>query len=668
MAAGNAVIGALRVTLGADTAAFETGLKSASSSLSTFAAGVGGAMAAAGAAVVGAVGVVGTAIQKTINDFDTLSKTSQKIGIPVEQLSSLAYAADLADVSFEQLSKGVGKLSKTMVEAAGKPTSEAANAFRALGVSVTDANGKLKSSEVVMADLAGAFEGLKDGPGKTAAAIALFGRAGAELIPLLNGGKEGLQEMSAEAAKFGAIVSTQAGKQAEEFNDNMTRLGYAIKGVIVQTASQLLPTMVNTSAAMVEWAKNSGALDTALTVISSTMKGLVTTGVIVGAVFKTLAEYVSTVSTALGLLLKGEFTKAWGTIQTGVSGVAETAKSSFATIDGLWRGAVTGAAAAASETDKASKAQKDFNFAAMAGKNAVDNFIASQMKGLAGQQAEIATFGMLSGAREAARIQLQALTIASQNHTTITTAQQAQLDLLKQKTSEYAMQLQGLQMTQANLTPAQAFQLEQMKIQALFDAGKISAETYGQAMENAAQRANATWAQAGESIAGSFQQIGQAFGKESKSMALVAKAAGIVQSTISMFVGASKALELPFPANIAAMAAVLAKGAALVASIKGTSVGGFATGGSLTVPGGIGGGDSVRAMVDLQPGEQLDIWRPGEGPGDPRRGAGPAGGTSVVDVRGLSSIKRYTLEEIRAIVAGIEEALPFGVKINVAAG
>lgn len=663
MSAGNAVIGALRAVLGIDTAQFETGLKSANSSLAGFGVAVAGVAAAAATAFAAAGGAIGVALQKTINDFDTLSKTSQKIGIPVEQLSGLAYAADLADVSFEQLTKGVGKLSKTMVEAASKPTSDAANAFRALGVSVTDANGKLKSSEVVMGDLAGAFEGLKDGPGKTAAAIALFGRAGAELIPLLNGGKEGLQEMSAEAAKFGAIVSTQAGKQAEEFNDNMTRLGYAIKGVIVQTATQLLPTMVNASAAMVDWAKNSGVLETALNVVSSAMKGLVTSGVIVGAVFKTLQEYVATLSTSLGLLLSGEFSKAWERMRAGVSGIAETAKSSFDTIDGLWRGTVTGAAAAVSETDKATKAQKDFNFAAMAGKNAVDQFIDSQKKGLAGHQAEIATFGMLAGAREAARIQLQAEAIAAANRTSIGAAQQAQLDLLKQKTSDYAMTLAGLQLTQANLTPAQAFQLEQQKIQALFDAGKLSAEAYGQAMDNAAQRANATWAQAGQSIAGSFQQIGQAFAKESKAMAIVAKAAGLAQATISMFVGAAKALELPFPANLAAWAQVLATGASAIAGIKGTAVGGFATGGAITVPGGMGGSDSVRAMVDLQPGEQLDIWRPGEGPGDPRRGAGGGNSTSVVEVRVPAGAQVFPLQYLRDLADAFNAAEPYGVKV-----
>ena len=633
MAAGNAIIGALRAVLGIDTAQFEDGLKSAASQLSGFGATVAKGMAGAAAAAAAAGVAIGVAVQKTIDDMDKLSKTSQKLGIPVEQLSALAYAADLSDVSFEALSKSVGKLSKAMVESAAKPTSEAANAFRSLGVSVTDSSGKLKSSEVVMGDIAEAFSGLKDGAGKTAVAMALFGKSGADLIPLLNGGRDGLKDMNEEAAQFGAVVSTKAAKQAEAFNDNMTRLGYAVKGVVVQVASQLLPVLVDISNKMVDSAKNSGVLSAAVDILASSMKALVTSGVLVSATMQAAADALSIIWGGLARLIKGDVAGAFELLKTKSADIVTTATSTLSTIDGIWRGAKTGAETAAAATDTATRAQKEFNFAALGGKNAVDQFIASQMKGLASQQAEIATFGMLAGAKEAARIQLQADTIARQNNTVVTAAQQVQLDLLKQKTTDYALTLQGLQLTQANLTPAQMFQQEQMKIQALFDAGKISAETYGAAMQKVAEQANATWAQAGGSIAGSFKDIANAFGKESKGMAIAAKVFGAIQATISMFTGAAKALELPFPANLAAMAAVLAQGASLVASIKGQAVpSGLAMGGAFRVPGGVGGGDRVPFQAMLEPGELVEItsnradgYHAG---GD--RGRSESGGTTLV--------------------------------------
>lgn len=655
-----AVIGALRVVLGADTAALEKGLKDAQTGLASFGAAVGTGLAAAATAVVAAGAAISVALGKTINDMDTLSKTSQKLGVPVEQLSALAYAADLSDVSFEALSKGVAKLSKAMVEAAAKPTSDAANAFRALGVSVTDASGKLKSSDVIMADVAEAFSGLNDGAGKTAAAMAIFGKAGADLIPLLNGGRDSLKEMNDEAAQFGAIVSSKAAKQAEAFNDNMTRLGYAIKGVIVQVASQLLPILVDVSNKMVESAKKSELLAATVDILSVAMKGLVTTGVLVSATLQVAADTLSIIWGGLARLIKGDVAGAFELLKTKTGDISAVATETLATLKGVWSGAKAGADSAATATDGAAKAQRDFNFAALGGKNAVDTFIDSQNKSLAGVQAEIQTFGLLTGQREAARIQLQALSIATANHTAISATQQAQLDVLKQKTADYAMTLAGLQLAQQNLTPTQLYAQELTNIQALFDAGKISADTYGQAMQGVAERAGTAWNIAGASMAGSFATISAAFGKESAGMAKAAQIFGAIQATISMFTGAAKALELPFPANIAAVAAVLAKGATLVAQIKSQSVPtGFKDGLSMTVPGGVGGGDSRLFQAMVEPGEQIDIT-PNRGGTQSQRSGG--GSQNVVN---LSMPIVTTRDALRELIDGLNGMFSDGYRLNV---
>jgi hypothetical protein len=659
--AGSSVIGALRVVLGADTAALDEGLKDSQSGLAAFGSAVATGMAAAAAAVVAAGVAIGIALQHTIDDADKLSKTSAKLGVPIEQLSALAYAADLSDVSFEALSKSVGKLSKSMTEAAAKPTGDAANAFRALGISVTDANGRLKSSDDVLGEVADKFSGLKDGAGKTAVSMALFGKTGADLIPMLNDGRDGLKEMKDEAEKFGLILDAKTGKAAEDFNDNITRLKAAWTGLVTQSMSQVLPSMVAITNAMVESAKNSGFLSTALTAVSTAMKALVTSGVIVGAVFKSLAEYISTVSNAISLVLKGEFTAAFEKVKGGVAGIQETATATFGIVDNLWKGAQTGADAAAESTEKASKAQKDFNFSALGGKNAVDQFIASQSKSLESLKAEVATYGLLPGAMEAMKLQLQAESIARANNTAITAAQQVQLDLLKQKTSDYALTLAGLQMTQSNLAPAQLYQVELQKIQALFDAGKISAETYEQAMQGAAERAGTAWNIAGASMAGSFATIAASFGKESSAMAKAAQIFGAIQATISMFTGAAKALELPFPANIAAMAAVLAQGARLVSQIKSQSVPtGFKDGLSMTVPGGVGGGDSKLFQAMVEPGEQIDIT-PNRGGGQGQRSNG-GGAQTVVN---MSVPIVTTRDALRDLIDGLNGMFSDGYRLNV---
>lgn len=612
--AGNAVIGALRVVLGADTAALEKGLKDSRSSVAAFGSAVATGMAAAAAAVAVAAVALGAAMQSTINDMDRLSKSSQKLGVPIEQLSALSYAADLSDVSFESLSKSVAKLSRTMVEAAAKPTAEAANAFRALGVSVKESDGTLKSSDAVLGDIAERFAGLKDGAGKTAAAIAIFGRSGADLIPLLNGGRDGLQQMGEEAAKFGIIVDAKAGKAAEDFNDNLTRLKAAWSGIILQATSQVLPSMVAITNALVDTAKNSGILSTGLTVVSTAMKALVSGGVIVGAVFKTLAEYISTVSSAISMVLKGQFAAAFETVRGGVSGVGETATNTFGIIDRLWKGSQSGADAAATSTTKAVTAQKEFNYAAMGGKNAFDSFIESQKKSLAGQQAELQTIGMVTGAREALKVQLQGLQIATDAQIPVNEAFRAKLAEVSAASGEMALKLQGAHLVFENQEPLLAYQAQMANTELAMRSVGATADQIAGAQEKVAEKFGMSWASIGTNIAGvggALSNLTGTFAKENKAMGIASKAFGIGQAIINTQIAITKALAtLPPPASYAAVALAVAQGAASVASISAQK---FAMGGAFRVPGGIGGGDRVPFNAMLEPGELVEISsnRPG---------------------------------------------------------
>lgn len=657
MAAGNAVIGALRVVLGADTASFEDGLKSAGVRLSTFGANIAKAGLAATAAFTAAATAIGVGVKRTIDEADNLGKTAQKIGIPVEELSKLKLAAQLADVSLEQLSTGVGKLSRTMVEAAAKPTSEAANAFRALGVSVKNTDGTLKSSTEVMADVAGKFETLKDGAGKTAISMALFGKSGKDLIPLLNGGRDGLKQAADEAERFGIVIDTKTAKSAENFNDNLTRLGAVKDGIILKITAGMLPALEELSKTMIRTASNGD--------------GLKAIGRAIGDVFVFLANQTEILMTAwqrLGIEWQA-FTKVFATVP-----FTEASRKAWADFNaaGAESARVLNNLKAVQDTahladafgnvaktaPAASTALKDFNYQALAGKNAIDQFLSSQQKRLVTLQAEVQAFGLNVGAKERLALVEQTLATAQANGLTLTEAQRAKMVELGFAVEQYKMKLTGLQLTESVLPPFEQFNQSIQKNKELFDAGAISLETYGRANQKVAEQAGATWQQAGESIAGSIKDIGNAFGKENKAMATVAKIAGAIQATISMFVGAAKALELPFPANLAAVAVVIAKGAALVASIKGTSVTGFKTGGSFVVPGGQGGGDKMPVNFMAEPGERVDIWRPGQGP-DPRGGAQAATVNVYMD--------RMGREFFGKMIDGINDAVRDGYRLNVVA-
>lgn len=180
--------------------------------------------------------------QASLDAQDQLYKMSQRVGVTVESLSALNYAATLSDVSLESLGGALAKMNKAMAETQ-TGTGEAKDAFRALGISVTDSTGNLRATEDVFADLADKFASMEDGAGKTALAMKIFGRSGAELIPLLNAGRSGLREMADEARRLGVLLDGESAKAAERFNDNMTRMGTALRGIRDQIVIGLVPTL-----------------------------------------------------------------------------------------------------------------------------------------------------------------------------------------------------------------------------------------------------------------------------------------------------------------------------------------------------------------------------------------------------------------------------------------
>lgn len=248
--AGSSVIGALRVNLGIDSAQFQTGLKQAQTGAERFAKIAKTAFAAVGAAAAGMAAAFAVGIRRSLSEADKLTKLAQKIGIPVEELSKLKYAADLSGVSLDGLSTGVRRLSQNMNDAAAG-TGEGAEAFKQLGINVKGADGSLKSSSQIMAEMADKFAQMPDGAQKTALAMDLMGRSGADMIPMLNGGSEALNALLLEAKAFGLEISVETGKAAEVFNDNLSRIGYALEGVTLSLTAALAPALVVVSNAMV---------------------------------------------------------------------------------------------------------------------------------------------------------------------------------------------------------------------------------------------------------------------------------------------------------------------------------------------------------------------------------------------------------------------------------
>lgn len=226
-------------------------------SLKDTASRLGGVLAGLGAGVsmIGLLAVV----RSVVNELDRTNKSAQKVGVSVEGFSALEYAAGQSGVEVQALETALGKLSKTAVEAA-RGGKEPAAAFEALGVEVRDGNGHLKTADKLLLDLAEAFAQFEDGPAKSELAMRLFGKAGADLIPLLNQGRDGITALMEEARRLGVVLDGDAAAAAERLNDNLSRVAKSMRGLAVAAAEDVLPAIADISDAMAEAAKDGGPI------------------------------------------------------------------------------------------------------------------------------------------------------------------------------------------------------------------------------------------------------------------------------------------------------------------------------------------------------------------------------------------------------------------------
>lgn len=189
---------------------------------------------------VGATAAVTSMAKSGADAADAAGKAAQAAGLQIEAYGRLSFAADQAGISGEQFGAAMSRLNKEIAEAAaGGKTAQAK--FAALGVSVRDVHGRLKPTEQIVHELAEAFSRLPEGAQKSALAIALLGRSGAQLLPFLNQGKKGIIDLGKLAEELGIVFTDEQARIAEAMNDTLDQVSFAVKGITYQIGLLFAP-------------------------------------------------------------------------------------------------------------------------------------------------------------------------------------------------------------------------------------------------------------------------------------------------------------------------------------------------------------------------------------------------------------------------------------------
>lgn len=289
-----------------------------------------GAVAGFGAAIAGSAVVAGlTAVVKTAIDAgDELFNLQAKTGVAANALIAIGNAAKLADVDMGTLGKGLNKLNVNLVKAA-EGNEDLSRKFQALGVSVKGADGQVVSSDKALKQIADRFADMPNGAQKAAAAVAIFGKSGAELIPLLNEG-------SAAMEKFTFKVGEDFAARSDLFNDTITELGIKTQGFGLELTDALLPALQSILEVFGDLFDTKNDWNALFSVIKV---GIQSVAAFIFATVKLFDVFIKNAVAAFQVISKavqGDFAGAAEIYRTRVGSMIEQAKQDFAQIQKLF--------------------------------------------------------------------------------------------------------------------------------------------------------------------------------------------------------------------------------------------------------------------------------------------------------------------------------------------
>ena len=235
---------------------------------------------------------------------DQLDKMSKRTGVSVEALSELGFAAEQSGTNLETLEKGVRTMQRTVGDAT-QGLSTAVDAFDALGLTVEQLQGLSPEQQFTL--IADRLSQITDPTLRASAAMEVFGRAGSQLLPLLENGASGMSELRDQASALGLTISTEAAADAALLTDTLNILWRVLKQGVFTIGSALAPVIIDVSNRITrvvvrvsEWIKQNKALVvTALKVTAAIVAGGVAL-VALGFLFSGMASVIGGLISVVG--------------------------------------------------------------------------------------------------------------------------------------------------------------------------------------------------------------------------------------------------------------------------------------------------------------------------------------------------------------------------------
>jgi len=262
-------ISKLFVTLGLEDKGFKSQLKQIDKQMSA----MGKTMMVAGAAILAGIGM---AVKAWAAAGDEVQKMSLRTNWAAESLSELRYVAEISGTELGAFEKSSRKMTQSITQASDGLATYIRE-FDRLGLNAKELK-EMKSEEAFWV-IAEALAGMENEIEMSNTALAIFGRNGTALLPMLAEGAEGISKLRQEAHDTGAVFDQEAAEAAAHFSDTIKQLEYSIKGVTFAIAEQAAPTIESYAAIITDAVQATSKFADEHTELSNI---LVTTGISFG--------------------------------------------------------------------------------------------------------------------------------------------------------------------------------------------------------------------------------------------------------------------------------------------------------------------------------------------------------------------------------------------------
>ena len=236
---------------------------------------------------------------------DNVMQLSTQYGLTTDKIQEFQYMSELTDTSLETITGSMTKLTKNM-QTATKGTGDAYARFEKLGISVTDTEGNLRSTDEVFAEAISRLGNVENATERDALAMNIFGKSAMDLNPLIAVGREGLADYRAEAHEMGYVLDTDTLESLGAVDDAMQRANKRIDAVKNQIGRYLAPIVAEITEAFAEWRMSvdwqqvGQVIKTTMEIIGKAIKGLID-------IFKTVIDVGKKVADTLKDIFTGNF-------------------------------------------------------------------------------------------------------------------------------------------------------------------------------------------------------------------------------------------------------------------------------------------------------------------------------------------------------------------------